>query len=331
MVVIQPPLKRHVANTMVIFHDESCLEYSAPNHPERPARIARSVPLLNERHPDWEWRIPEPANEAAVLRAHSRDHLEKIKSATRDFDADTPVYHKIYEHALRSAGAAVETARAALRGERAFSLMRPPGHHATRDRAMGFCYFNNVAITALDALAVVPTNRDDAGQPGSSTSAKAGADTSTPATTEPRAERVAIWDFDAHHGNGTEAIVAHNSQIAFASIHQFPGYPGTGTESFANVMNYPLGPGTPRGHHVEVAKRALDKLVAFKPDLLLVSAGFDAYVRDPLVQMTLEPEDFSTFGEWLRLLDIPVATILEGGYSNDLSELIDAFLNAWDR
>jgi acetoin utilization deacetylase AcuC-like enzyme len=315
---------------MIIFHDESCLEYSAPAHPERPARIARSVPLVKERHPDWEWRIPKPASEETVLRAHSRDHLEKIKSATRDFDADTPFYPKIYEHALRSAGAAIEAVRAALSGERAFSLMRPPGHHATRDRAMGFCYFNSVAIAALDALAVVPTPRDDASQPGSSNCAAATADRSSPATTTARAERVAIWDFDAHHGNGTEAIVAQNSQVAFASIHQFPGYPGTGTESFANVMNYPLGPGTPRDHHVEVAKRALDKLMASKPDLLLVSAGFDAYARDPLLQMALQRGDFSTFGEWLHQLDIPVATILEGGYSDELPELIDAFLTAWN-
>jgi acetoin utilization deacetylase AcuC-like enzyme len=284
---------------MIIFHDGSCQEYSAPGHPERPARIARTVPLLKARHPDWEWRIPEPASEAVVSRAHSRDHLERIKNALRDFDADTPAHPKIYEHALRSAGAAVEAAQAALPGKRAFSLMRPPGHHATRDRAMGFCYFNNVAMAALDAL-------------------------------KNSAKRVAIWDFDAHHGNGTEAIVAHNSRVAFASIHQFPGYPGTGTKSFANVDNYPLAPGTPRNQHVDVATRALEKLVAFKPDLLLVSAGFDAYAGDPLVQMTLEDEDFSTFGEWLYQLDIPVATVLEGGYSDELPELIDAFLTAWN-
>ncbi|HZR78083.1 MAG TPA: histone deacetylase [Chthoniobacterales bacterium] len=283
---------------MVISHDPACTQYSAPGHPERPARITHTVPLLQERHPKWEWRRPEAATQEQLSRAHSAEHIARVKSSKQDFDVDTPVYPEIYEHARRSAGAGIAVARTALAGEAAFALMRPPGHHATHDQAMGFCYFSNIAIAALDAL--------DNG-----------------------AKRVAIWDFDAHHGNGTEAIVAHSEKIRFASIHQFPAYPGTGARSFANIDNYPVAPGTPRQEHVNVCKRALDGLIAFKPDLLLVSAGFDAYARDPLVQMTLEAEDFAAFGQWLRDVNIPAGALLEGGYSDDLPELVDAFLTAW--
>ena len=233
-----------------------------------------------------------------LLRAHTVSHVEEVKSAADNFDADTAAYPDIYDHAARAAGASVDVARAALSGQPAFSLMRPPGHHATRDRAMGFCYFGNVAVAALEML-------------------------------EKGAERVAIWDFDAHHGNGTEEIVANNPRIAFASIHQFPGYPGTGTRSFANIHNYPVAPLTPRAKHVGEARRALDQLAAFKPDLLLVSAGFDAYADDPITQMTLEPADFATFGQWVREMNIPAGAILEGGYSDELPELIDAFLTSW--
>ena len=147
--------------------------------------------------------------------------------------------------------------------------MRPPGHHALRDRAMGFCYFGSIAVAALDAL-------------------------------EAGAERVAIWDFDAHHGNGTEALLAHHPRVAFASIHQYPGWPGTGTRSFANISNFPIRPGAPRSEHMAAIEQALHTLLDFKPDLLLVSAGFDAYAGDPIMQMTLEPEDFATCGKWLR-------------------------------
>jgi acetoin utilization deacetylase AcuC-like enzyme len=257
------------------------------------------VPTLRDRHPDWEWREPETADEAALVRAHSGEHLACIKAAAARFDADTPAYPGIYAHAARAAGAAIATAREALRGNSAFSLMRPPGHHAMRERAMGFCYFSNIAVAALDAL-------------------------------ENGAERVAIWDFDAHHGNGTEDIVANHPRIAFASIHQFPGYPGTGTRSFGNIHNFPVAPLTSRARHVEEVRRALDELVAFKPNLLLVSAGFDAYAGDPITEMTLQPEDFATFGQWLRETNILSGAILEGGYSDELPELIDAFLDAWN-
>jgi acetoin utilization deacetylase AcuC-like enzyme len=123
--------------------------------------------------------------------------------------------------------------------------------------------------------------------------------------------------------------MVNNERIRFASIHQFPAYPGTGAKSFANIDNYPIAPYTPRELILEIARRSLDKLIDFEPDLLLVSAGFDAYARDPLLQLTLEGEDLATFGKWLRDIDVPVAVMLEGGYSNDLPELIDAFLTAW--
>ena len=284
---------------MTIFYDPHCLKYSRHGHPERPERIARAAPLLKDRHAEWKWQRPRAATDDELLRAHSRQHIERVTNAREDFDLDTPFYPNIEMYARHSAGGALEAARVALRGESALSLMRPPGHHATRDRAMGFCYLSSVAIAALDAL-------------------------------ETGAERVAIWDFDGHHGNGTEAIVMHNPRIRFASIHQFPAYPGTGTKSFANIDNYPVAPFTLRKQHVEVAKAAVEKLIAFKPDLLLVSAGFDAYVRDPLVQLTLEREDFAKFGDWLSNIDHAVAVVLEGGYSEDLPELIDAFLTSWN-
>jgi acetoin utilization deacetylase AcuC-like enzyme len=298
-----------------IFLDPRCTEYSRPGHPERPVRITGTVPLLESRHGTWQWREPRAATDQELLRAHSREHLARIANASQDFDLDTPAYSNIDFYARQSAGAAIEAARTAIGGKRVFSLMRPPGHHAMRDRAMGFCYFSNIALAALEALAGAVV-------------ADVGARATTAATE--KIDRVAIWDFDAHHGNGTEALVAHNEKIMFASIHQYPGWPGTGTKSFANILNFPVAPYSPRRIHVRAAEQALEKLIQFKPQLLLVSAGFDAYKSDPITQMTLEGDDFATFGKWLADVKIPTAAILEGGYSNNLPELIEAFLSSWD-
>ncbi len=283
---------------MIVFHDPSCTDYQREGDPERPARITRTVPVLQERHSGWSWIKPPAASDEQLSRAHTVEHIRRVAEPDGDFDADTPAHRNIDRYARAASGAAIAAAGSALRGEKAFSLMRPPGHHATRNRAMGFCYFSNVAVAALDAL-------------------------------ENGTDRVAIWDFDAHHGNGTEDIVASNERIAFASVHQSPGYPGTGLSSFGNIHNYPIPPHTARRAHMNAIQDALQKLGAFKPDLLLVSAGFDAYAADPITLMTLETEDFAIMGKWLANLQIPVAAILEGGYSDDLPELIDAFLTAW--
>jgi acetoin utilization deacetylase AcuC-like enzyme len=283
---------------VIIFHDPRCAEYSASGHPERPTRVAASATHLRAGHPDWEWREPNEATEEGLLRAHSAAHVDRIRAATHDFDADTPAYPDIFAHAARASGAACAMAQTSLGGSAAFSLMRPPGHHATRDQAMGFCFFNHIAVAALDAL-------------------------------ERGAERVAIWDFDAHHGNGTEAIVSGNPRIAFASVHQFPGYPGTGTRSLGNIHNFPVAPFAPRTDHRTAVARALAVLLDFKPDLLLVSAGFDSFVGDPITQMSLERDDFALFGQWLQQSSLPAGAILEGGYSDELPRLIEAFLVAW--
>jgi acetoin utilization deacetylase AcuC-like enzyme len=277
-----------------VITDERCTEYSAPGHPERPARVARTLEKLRTQDElQITWAEPLAVKEESILRAHTKAHLAVVKAPLHDFDADTPAYPKIYEHALRSVGGALQPART---GEPVFSLLRPPGHHATPDRAMGFCFLNSIAIAVLEAQA-------------SGT------------------KRVAVYDFDVHHGNGTEAILLNRPDTAFFSIHQHPCYPGTGTSDVGkNCFNFPVPPTTPREEYRKILKKALDGVAKFKPDLLGVSAGFDAYARDPLAQETLEAEDFYWIGKELRGLGIPVMSVLEGGYSRDLPDLVFAYL-----
>ena len=269
---------------MLILHDPQCADYGSSMRPEQPARVTKSVAHLRAAHPDWEWRVPTPAPDLALLLAHAPEHLERLE-LPRNFDDDTPFFPDI----------------AVMDHQPVFSLMRPPGHHATSEQAMGFCYLNNVAIAARWVREKL------------------------------LAPRVAVWDFDAHHGNGTEAILRATAGVLFTSVHQYPGYPGTGVRSMDNCRNWPIAPRTPRAEHMAALRESLDAVLAFEPTVILISAGFDAYVRDPITAMSLEIEDFATLGRWLRETRLPAAAVLEGGYSEDLPLLIDAFVSAWKK
>lgn len=285
---------------MKIITDERCASYSSYGHPENPRRITATIASLKQQAElPLVWAAPGEVNEEQILRAHTPELLGRLKIA-EDFDGDTPYYENITNYAHASAAAALDALKAARNGEKVFSLMRPPGHHATRESAMGFCYLNNIAIAALEAVAT-------------------------------GVKRVAVFDFDVHHGNGTEAILLHQPGIAFFSIHRYPFYPGTGAANVGkNCFNYPVLPGTLRETYRATLARALEDLKKFRPDLIAVSAGFDAYVRDPIGNGSLEPEDFYWLGQSLSTPGVPMFSVLEGGYSRDLPELIFAYLKGVD-
>jgi acetoin utilization deacetylase AcuC-like enzyme len=285
---------------MRIITDERCISYEQPGHPERPERIrATLAKLRSQTELSVTWDKPARFEDTVLLRAHTAAHLTRL-NVSEDFDADTPYFTGIADRARASVGAALAALKAARDGESVFSLMRPPGHHATRNRAMGFCYLSTCAITVLEALAT-------------------------------GAKRVAVYDFDVHHGNGTEDILANRPGATFFSIHQYPCYPGTGGRNVGNkCFNYPVPPQTPRGEYRHVFDSAFEHLRQISPDLVVVSAGFDAYARDPLAQETLEAEDYHWLGQSFRQLGVPIVSLLEGGYSDDLPELILAYLKGID-
>ncbi|HEY4952269.1 MAG TPA: histone deacetylase [Verrucomicrobiae bacterium] len=287
---------------MKIITDEKCTGYSRYGHPERPARITATVELLKSQNQlPIEWLAPATVTDQQILRAHAPEMLARLK-IPQDFDADTPFYENISAYARASVAAALDALTLARGGENVFSLMRPPGHHATRARSMGFCYLNNIAIATLEAF-----ERGEG------------------------VKRVAVFDFDVHHGNGTEDILLDHKGVAFFSVHQFPAYPGTGEKNVGkNCFNYPVAPSAPRETYRATLTRALGDLKNFRPHLVAVSAGFDAYVRDPLAAGTLLAEDFHWLGQSLRALGVPFFSLLEGGYSRDLPELIFAYLKGVD-
>jgi acetoin utilization deacetylase AcuC-like enzyme len=273
-----------------------------PGHPERPER-ARVFQQVAAQWRERGGRVSEPrtATIDELLRVHTREHVERIAATSGRpgvmLDPDTFTSPESYDVALLAAGATLDAMEHALQtSETAFALVRPPGHHAERDRAMGFCLFNNVAIAAAAALAR-------------------------------GIERVAIVDIDVHHGNGTQQIFYDEPRVFYTSTHQHPFYPGTGspreTGTGAGIgftMNVPLAAGATDADYLRVYDLVAERLRGFAPQLLLVSAGYDAHADDPLASMYMSAEGYAAIvRKILEASTAPAALVTEGGY--DLAAL----------
>jgi acetoin utilization deacetylase AcuC-like enzyme len=254
--------------------------------------------VLLEHFPDW--REGRAATEDELLLCHTAEHLARIRGLERRtwLDGDTVGSESTFEAGSLAAGTAIE---AAVRG--GFALVRPPGHHALPERAMGFCFFNNVAIAARAAQR------------------------------ELGLERVAIVDYDVHHGNGTEAIFRDDDTVLFVSLHQWPFYPGSGgpDEQAETTLNIPLAAGSGEAEYTDAFERLVEpKVAAFEPELVLVSAGFDAHVDDPLAGMRLTENGFRELSRRCAALAPRVGAVLEGGYElRTLPGLVGAALEGF--
>jgi acetoin utilization deacetylase AcuC-like enzyme len=294
--------------------------FPGPGHAESAARLTSIDAAIRASTLRVHERPARMATEAELLAVHTRGHLAAMAATdgrSVRLDPDTATSPSSYKAALLAAGATVDLACAVARGEAppGIVLARPPGHHATRDQAMGFCLFNSVAAAAAALI-------------------------------EHRlAERVAIYDFDFHHGNGTEAIFYADPRVLYASTHQMPAYPGTGEARRTGLgpgegttVNVPMSPGDGDGPLLGAIDRVIvPRIRAFRPDVLLLSAGFDALDGDPLGGMTVSVEGFGEIGARMRALADEVcggrvAATLEGGYAVDrLGAAVVSFLGAWDR
>ncbi len=290
--------------TLLLHHDSSARHDTGRGHPERPDRIRAVMEALSaETFAALDRREAPEAEPDQLARAHSASFVEALLDAVPAegrvrVDPDTVMSADSGEASRRAAGAMVAAVEAVMAGDadNAFCAVRPPGHHAEAERSMGFCLFNNVAVGAFHA-------REELG-----------------------ADRVAVVDFDVHHGNGTQAMFEADPSLFFASTHEFPLYPGTGRAEetgCGNVVNVPLRPGSGSAEFRAGMERGVfPALKDFAPDLILVSAGFDAHERDPLATLRLVEDDYSWVTE--RLCGIAdevcggrlVAT-LEGGYDLD--------------
>lgn len=288
--------------TMLLYTHESCVAHDpGPHHPESPARLRAVLEALSA--PEFSGLDRREAPEAAIddlARVHPRRLVESLlaqmpKEGYAAIDADTILCPESGKAALRAAGAVAAAVDAVIGGEaeRAFCAVRPPGHHAEPNRPMGFCVFNNVAVGALRAREVHGV------------------------------ARVAVIDFDVHHGNGTQARFADDPNLFYASTHQSPLYPGTGSAGetgVGNIVNLPLRPMSGSNEFRQGMTRVvLPALAEFAPELVMISAGFDAHRADPLAQLMLDEGDYAWVTE--RLVEIArdhargrVVSTLEGGY-----------------
>lgn len=285
-----------------IYTHSACLAHdTGPGHAERSERLSSVIAALRAAPLDLEWREAPRASRGQLLRVHDAALLHAVlETAPRTsmwLDPDTVLSPQSPEAALRAAGAVVAAVDHALSGDaqtpRAFCAVRPPGHHATGEVAMGFCLFNSIAVGAAHALEHYGLRR------------------------------VAIVDFDVHHGNGTQAIFEREPRVLFASSHQMPLYPDTGHPSergVGNIFNAALPPDADGRIFRETwATRLLPQIDAFKPQLVMISAGFDAHERDPLAQLRLQAEDFGWITAELVAIAVRhaggrIVSTLEGGY-----------------
>jgi acetoin utilization deacetylase AcuC-like enzyme len=287
----------------MIFTHAACLQHEmGAGHPESPARLAAVLEALSAREfADVPRAEPPPATRAQLERAHAKELVDALFDAVPEsghvqLDPDTAMNPHSLEAALRGAGAACAAVDALVAGSarRAFCAVRPPGHHATASRPMGFCLFNNIAVGALHARAAH------------------------------RLERVAIVDFDVHHGNGSQDIFWDDASVLYASSHQWPLYPGTGARSekgAGNIVNAPLAPGSASApFRTAYEETIFPALEAFAPELVFISAGFDAHRLDPLANLNLCADDYAWVTRGLVAIAEKhargrVVSMLEGGYS----------------